>query len=488
MPVLMHISDLHRSSDDPISNVELVSALGRDLERQSRENPVISPPDALIVSGDLVAGAGLDEEDPDATIYNQYDEVEEFLGTLTNLLFDGDRSKIIICPGNHDIDWNQARRSMDRVPDQEIPKDVRLALAAPNSTLRWNWQDLSLYRITDLQVYRQRMDKYWDFIERFYSGANILRMPSRSDEPLLVELFGRRVLVAGFNSCETIDCFSRRPEIKPGTVEQLIREIEYDWEYDLSIAVWHHNTMGPPTADDYMHYNQVYRLIECGFSLGLHGHQHRHDIFLHSLGIPELGNMAIIGAGSLAAGKHELPRGTNRQYNMIELSDDLWGARLHLREVEVGTSFGPRRLNAFGGNSYSDISWLDSTEANPLIQDKHFLNRNTTIERSEAAIMSGDNEVAIAALVPIVGDLDLYGRELLANAALNSRQWGILIDQLSPPKYIREVPSLVRAAVALKEYELARMIVVEHGEALGMPYPERDNLIQWINGEELVHE
>ena len=56
MPVLMHISDLHRSTEEPVSNAELVAALERDLHRQSDEHPSISRPDALIVSGDLVKG------------------------------------------------------------------------------------------------------------------------------------------------------------------------------------------------------------------------------------------------------------------------------------------------------------------------------------------------------------------------------------------------------------------------------------------------
>ena len=33
MPTILHVSDLHRAPDDPISNDELVSSLLRDLER-----------------------------------------------------------------------------------------------------------------------------------------------------------------------------------------------------------------------------------------------------------------------------------------------------------------------------------------------------------------------------------------------------------------------------------------------------------------------
>ena len=56
---IMHISDLHRSPDDPITNEELVSALLHDRDRYVKEEPAMSAPQALVVSGDLIEGVGL---------------------------------------------------------------------------------------------------------------------------------------------------------------------------------------------------------------------------------------------------------------------------------------------------------------------------------------------------------------------------------------------------------------------------------------------
>ena len=215
MPVLMHISDLHRSSGEPVSNAELVAALERDLDRQLSESPAIAPPDALIVSGDLVRGVPLNHPDSRHTISTQYRQAEEFLAELADVLFEGDRSRVVICPGNHDVDWCQARASMERVPEDEIPSDVFEALSAPDSQLRWDWDECALYRIVDMAVYGSRMDGYWEFVNQFYTGADVLRLPSHNDEPLLVELFDRRVLVAALNSCSSNDCFRRRAEINP---------------------------------------------------------------------------------------------------------------------------------------------------------------------------------------------------------------------------------------------------------------------------------
>ena len=59
--------------------------------------------------------------------------------------------------------------------------------------------------------------------------------------------------------------------------------------------------------------------------------------------------MAVISAGSLCAGPKELPTGVNRQYNVLEISDDSSSVRVHVREMAIGTVFAPARRPEFGG-------------------------------------------------------------------------------------------------------------------------------------------
>lgn len=486
MPVLMHISDLHRSSDEPVSNSELVAALERDLHRQSSESPAISPPDALIVSGDLVRGARLNDPDPGDTISAQYRQAEEFLVELVDLLFEGDRSRVVICPGNHDVDWCQARGAMELVAEDETPNDVSRALGAPGSRLRWDWSQRALYRIVDTVAYDGRMDKYWDFVSRFYGEADLLRLPRRGDDILLVELFDRRVLVAAFNSCHANDCFRRRAEINAETVARMHLDLRQGWQYDLRIAVWHHNTTGPPSADDYLHVEQIHALIEYGFRLGLHGHQHRSELLLHEMRLPEYGSLAVLSAGSLAAGQAELPRGANRQYSIIELCEDLTGARLHLREVEAGSQFGPRRLNSFGGYSYNDISWHVAPSVVGTRVDSRRLNHNATVNEAEAAFKVGEDDDVLALLRPLVTTLDVYGRALLANAAIRAEQWRAVLDDFLPPATLEEVALVVQAAVRLGEFDLARSLLREEGATLGLPGPQQAEFLEWIANEEMI--
>ena len=485
MPVLMHISDLHRSSAEPVSNAELVAALERDLDRQLSESPAIPPPDALIVSGDLIKGARLNASDLGGTVRAQYRQVEEFLGELAQMLFEGDRSRIVICPGNHDVDWNQARASMERVPEDEVPTDLYGALNAPGSPFRWDWEGRALYRIADAAAYDKRMDPYWEFLRRFYAHTDVFQLPTHNDEPLLVELFDRRVLVAAFNSCWSNDCYRRIGQIEPEAIARLHLDLRQRWHYDLRIAVWHHNTAGPPSAEDYMNVEQVRLFIDYGFRLGFHGHQHRSELVMHELGIPEHGTLAVLSAGSLAAGQADLPRGVNRQYNIVELCEDLRGARLHLREIEAGT-FGPRRLNAFGGRSYSDITWQAAPSIVGTSIDSQRLNRNLTVNQAEAAYQAGDDQGVLVLLRPIISNLDDYGRGLLAEAARRAKQWRVLVDDFYPPVSRSEISLVVEAATRLGDFDLARSTVRTEGCALGLPVPQQTELLDWISAEEFL--
>ncbi len=59
---ILHISDLHRSTADPISNDELISALVGDRDRYLHESPRILPPEAIVLSGDLVQVSDISAE------------------------------------------------------------------------------------------------------------------------------------------------------------------------------------------------------------------------------------------------------------------------------------------------------------------------------------------------------------------------------------------------------------------------------------------
>ena len=75
-------------------------------------------PDAIVVSGDLVEGLPLESDTHPQGLREQYQEATELLVSLSNEFLDGDRSRVVIVPGNHDVDWNGARIAFE-VEDKE---------------------------------------------------------------------------------------------------------------------------------------------------------------------------------------------------------------------------------------------------------------------------------------------------------------------------------------------------------------------------------
>ena len=54
---------------------------------------------------------------------------------------EGDRSRLIMVPGNHDVDWNTAFSALEPVQDGAIPSDLRAELYAEDSSLRWGLEN-----------------------------------------------------------------------------------------------------------------------------------------------------------------------------------------------------------------------------------------------------------------------------------------------------------------------------------------------------------
>ena len=146
---ILHISDLHRSPDDSISNTELISALIGDRDRYIHEDPKITVPEAIVVSGDLIHGVPLGTIDYENKLARQYEVAEEFLNELVKRFLDGDRSRLVIVPGNHDIDWNTAKQAFEQVDTKDIPTNLPAIFYEKDTDYRWDWKSLKLFRIAD---------------------------------------------------------------------------------------------------------------------------------------------------------------------------------------------------------------------------------------------------------------------------------------------------------------------------------------------------
>ncbi len=456
---ILHISDLHRSRDEPIDNDSLIAALLADCDRYMGELPIVPPPDAIVVSGDLIQGAPIGDANWQGAMRDQYLVASEFLDHLVRRLLGGDRSKLVIVPGNHDVCWNTSFASMERVPENEYPRDVRTALLEPDSNYRWSWKELALYRIKDKDVYSRRLDAYWDFVESFYAGVTLQTPIDRSRGFQLFELHGRRIVVAAFDSAAGNDCFSYAGALQRGAVARCnltLRDIQHS--YDVRIAVWHHSLQGPPLRDDYMEVGQVLEMVGLRFNLGMHGHQHVASTNTHYVHLGESQAMAVVGAGSLCAGYRELPRGVNRQYNLVVIEDDMRRARVHAREMADGGQFSRKNSGAFS-QGFVELSWQSSTDIMGRAIDTTEQNSRRAILQADDALHGGFPQKAIDLLQGVELLPDSHARRVAIQAALKIEDWARIIAIVSKPCSTEEAVLLVSSLIRTGDIDRATTIL-----------------------------
>ena len=108
---ILHISDLHKGENNDFDH--LFASMCNDADSYDREMP---RPEIIVISGDLAEGA--EGDDAEEIIRKQYDEVESFLNKLVYHFLKGDKSRIIIVPGNHDLFRGATKKSMEPVPEE----------------------------------------------------------------------------------------------------------------------------------------------------------------------------------------------------------------------------------------------------------------------------------------------------------------------------------------------------------------------------------
>ncbi|MYG40473.1 MAG: hypothetical protein F4201_06640 [Nitrospira sp. SB0677_bin_15] len=387
---ILHISDLHRSPGAPISNGELISALVKDRDRYIHEDPSIAVPEAIVVSGDIIQGIPLNTDNFATELNEQYEVAEEFLDELVGRFLEGDRSRLIMVPGNHDVDWNTARSALESIEVKDIPTDLRAKLYAKDAIFRWAWKTRTLYRIADPKLYEKRMNAFWTFFDRFYEGVSGLLAGQNPSDVRLFSLCNDRIGVAAYSSRHGNDCFAFHGMIRRESVARsYLDQNDSGKMYDLRMAVWHHSIEGSPYRTDYMDVDVVRGMIGRGFRLGLHGHQHRAQVTPQKICLPDRETMAVVSAGSLCAGVEELPMGTPCQYNVLEIAEDFCRVRVHVRAMIVANLFSRGQFTELGGASFAELSWTPPRNAVGAVINTQARRRRELIDEAEVAARGG---------------------------------------------------------------------------------------------------
>ncbi len=439
---ILHMSDLHRNPAHPISNTSLLNSLERDRDRYQEEDPIIGDPDLIVISGDLVHGISSEASDPTAELRHQYEQAEDFLVRLANSFVNGDRERVIIVPGNHDISFYHTIHSLKPLPlDPTDPKTKQLMggyvqqLRVPDSKLRWSWQELCLYEVTNNDWYLARLDAFCTFYTRFYQSDRVYSLEPRQQYDIFdYPQYG--VALAAFSSCYNNDPLNERGVICPDCLAEAgskLRQGQYTNR--LLLAVWHHNTSGSPIQSDYMDSDILQVLIDNGFSIGFHGHQHRPQFIDERFRFGDNRKITVISAGSLCAGPGELPTGHARSYNLFQIDTSTFKAKLHLRRMHNESFNQP-----IWGPGQFPSSLTSAVEFTIQGPPQRATSRAvaSALGQGEALVRSKRYDKAVSFLKPLAQSKPL-ARRLLLECYMGLDDTKKIVDEFYPPVAVGEI-------------------------------------------------
>ncbi len=128
--------------------------------------------------------------------------------------------------------------------------------------------------------------------------------------------------------------------------------------------------------------------------------------------------MTIISAATLCAGPSNLSPGAPRGYNVIEIDNDTWRARLHQRQM-VNMQF---NMPAWGPGHFVDTntSFVEFDLAPPMEARPVGMDRNYALETASMHLGKGEWEQAIEALAGLPADTMARRMRLKAIEELDS--------------------------------------------------------------------
>jgi hypothetical protein len=342
---ILHVSDLHRDPTNEVSNKALLLSLEQDRDRYRAEVPRIPDPNLIIASGDIIHGVRHDAVNAEAELQRQYDQAEEFLVELADRFVGGDRERVVIIPGNHDVSFAHANRAMKQVnvnlaSEKGLTAATTMAkrLWAVTNPVRWAWGEFCFYEVTDRALYNRRLEAFCKFYATFYKGTRTYSVEPEKQFDIF-DYPQHNVTIVGMSSCHDNDPRNKKGEIQAECFSEACLRIRHpQYRGRLLLATWHHNTQGGPTQNDYMDPEILQSMIDCGFSIGFHGHQHRPQFIEEKYQFGTEKRIVVISAGTLCAGPSEIPLGETRAYNVVEVDPLNLTARLHQRRMQNQTS------------------------------------------------------------------------------------------------------------------------------------------------------
>ncbi|MGD9101518.1 MAG: metallophosphoesterase, partial [Anaerolineae bacterium] len=331
---VLHISDIHRGKEAPISNRVLQGKLMDDIRRTYDEDnarlgpdePRLGPPDIIVVSGDLTQKAHPDE----------YKLAREFLEGLLELV-DGQRHRVVLVPGNHDVNWALSEKSFVQATEQEY-KDQPQYDEPYRQGVKKRLKNGTYWRKVE-NAYTKRFQPFKEFFDDFYQGAVATHAyPLERERMYSVYDYGQAygLVIVGFNTCDEIDHLDRRAFINDEAIHRAERDVALRVGDPalLRIAVFHHNIRSVQHGEDFLDPKYLQTLKRHDFDLCLHGHAHTAgvDIFDPT----QSRTLPLLGAGSLAVPYRDRPPAVPKGYNLLVINREDGSIFAHTRRYDEG--------------------------------------------------------------------------------------------------------------------------------------------------------
>ena len=452
---ILHLSDLHRDVLEEAHNDSLLYSLERDFELFPTSTPQISIPNICVISGDLIFGSNKKGNDAYSDIKKQYGQTKNFLIELANRFFDKDRNKIIITPGNHDVCREIIKDCIEKIKrprSRKKIKELKKQLNVSSSGIKWSWDDLCFYKISNQEKYNQKFSLFADMYEEFYEGARRYSLEP-AEQWDIFDFPDLSISVGTLNSCFNNDQFRLAGEIHPGALSKLCKEMKAPKRKGWVLAAtWHHNTTRQPFREDHLPSFFLQTLIESDIGLGMHGHQHSPDCFdeQHRYG-PEKRKITIISASTLCAGSHSLRGGIPQSYNVIEIDRRRRQGRVHQRAMMDGDIKYPIWIP--GKFLQTQTSFVDFDPVIPNEERPAHLDLLNALCEAEKALSSKKWRKVIELLVHYKDNGD--ARLFISTALENMNDDRKTIEVLSPPTTIPEAIVVGGSIKSLRDKQLA---------------------------------
>lgn len=452
---ILHISDLHRSKDCEITNKSLLSSLVNDKDSYTQsESPKIKAPDIIIVSGDIIRGfTNIDSSEHE--VKEQYTEALNFLNDLVTHFLNGDKQRLLVIPGNHDIDWKYSKESMNKIENNLIfdsSNNVKTQLLKEvinqHSKIRWSWKDLSFYKINDQWKYDNRLKAFANFYSELYKGERKYSIDPKSQYDIF-DFANFNITIAAYNSCYGNDHLRLTGDINPDCMgDANLKLREYKKKGRLILATWHHNTKGLPYDSNYMDSSKLKNFINSGIVLGFHGHQHKTELIHEYSDAIEQKKIIVFSAGTLCGGPNELPTGNNRQYNLVEIKSnddvDFIDVKLHIREKTDSSSF-DNPIWAAGRIDSNLVSYHIVKIDKPKAQEV-----GTILIEIEQLMKNKKFEDAKKRLLKLPSTDD-FVRKFLLECIIQTQDYDLALKIYSQPKIDAECITILDSAIRLND-------------------------------------